>query len=165
MRTATLRNVIYLAAGIGLIVSIFAAMEFYETSLRSLCTYSSYLSCSAVDTSGRTTTLGIPDYLWGVGGFVLILVVAGFSEVRPSERRWLYVLLFFTTFGVGFSLYFLYVQIALIGALCVVCTTADAFGWIAWIGAIALARQPPPPSASPLTRNRGRRAPRTGVDD
>lgn len=162
MRTATLRTFLYLAAGIGLIVSIFAALEFYEASLRSLCTYSSFFSCSAVDTSGRTSTLGIPDYLWGVGGFLVILIVAGISESRPTEPRWTYLLLLITTFGVAFSVYFLYVQLALIGALCVVCMTADAFGWMAWVGAIALvrtARSAPPPS-----RRKADRKARTGAE-
>ncbi len=141
MRIRTIRSLIYLAAGIGLIVSIFAAFEYYEASLRALCTISAFFSCAAVDQSGKTTTLGIPDYLWGVGGFVLILIVAGIAESRSAERRWPYLLLGLTAFGVAFSLYFLYVQLALIGAFCVVCATADAFGWLAFAGAILLVRR------------------------
>lgn len=155
MRTSTLRSIIFLAAGVGLLVAIFAALEFYESSLRSYCTYSSFLSCAAVDRSAYTSTLGIPDYLWGVGGFLFILIVAGISEMRKSERLWYYLLLLVTTFGVGFSVYFLYVQLALIGALCVICTTADVFGWIAWAGAIGLARRRL--SARPPAPNRDRR--------
>lgn len=140
MRTASLRSLIYLAAGIGLIVSIFAALEFYEASLRGLCSFSGFFSCSTVDTSGKTTTLGIPDYLWGVGGFVLILLVAGFAESRSRDRRWPWLLVAVTSGGVAVTLYFLYVQLALIGAFCVVCASAYVFGWVAWVGAIALAR-------------------------
>ena len=161
MRTRSLRTVIFLAAGVGLLVAIFAALEFYESSLRSYCTYSSFLSCAAVDKSAYTTTFGIPDYLWGVGGFLLILTVAAISESRKAERLWYYLLLFFTTFGVGFSIYFLYVQLALIGALCVICTTADVFGWIAWAGAIGLARRRL--SARPAASTPDRRA--AGAED
>ncbi len=157
MRTSTLRTVIFLAAGIGFLVALFAALEYYQESLRSLCTYNAFLSCAAVDKSAYTTTLGIPDYLWGIGGFLVILIVAAISDARKSERRWYYALLFLTTAGVGFSIYFLYVQLALIGALCIICTTADVFGWVAWIATIALAwrrlpaRSPPPiaPRRSP----------------
>jgi uncharacterized membrane protein len=138
MRTRTLRTVIYLAAGIGLIVSIFAALEYFEASLQGLCTINSFFSCSTVDASGKTTTLGIPDYLIGIGGFILILVIAGLAESRRSDRRWPIVLLGVTSLGVAFSVYFLYVQLALIGAFCVVCASADAFGWLAWAGALAL---------------------------
>ncbi len=142
MRTRSVRSLVYLAGGVGLIVSIFAALEYYEASLRRLCTISSFFSCATVDVSGRTTTLGLPDFLWGVGGFVLILVVAGLAERWPRDRRYAYALLGVTTLGVAFSLYFLYVQLVEIGALCVVCATADVFGWIAWAGAIALVRAP-----------------------
>ena len=142
MRTRSVRSLVYLAGGVGLIVSIFAALEYYEGSLRRLCTISSFFSCATVDVSGRTTTLGLPDFLWGVGGFVLILVVAGLAERWPRDRRYAYALLGVTTLGVAFSLYFLYVQLVEIGALCVVCATADVFGWIAWAGAIALVRAP-----------------------
>ncbi len=142
MRVRSVRSLVYLAGGVGLIVSIFAALEYYEGSLRRLCTISSFFSCATVDVSGRTTTLGLPDFLWGVGGFVLILVVAGLAERWPRDRRYAYALLGVTTLGVAFSLYFLYVQLVEIGALCVVCATADVFGWIAWAGAIALVRAP-----------------------
>jgi len=143
VRTQTLRSVVYLSAGIGLIVSIFAAVEYFEASLRTLCTLNAFFSCSAVDTSGKTSTFGIPDYLWGIGGFVLILVVAGIAEARSRDRRWTLALLAFTTLGVALSLYFLYVQLAEIGAFCVVCASAYVFGWIAWGGALGLAARSP----------------------
>ena len=154
MRTSTLRTIIFLSAGIGLLVAIFAALEYYQESLRSYCTYSSFLSCAAVDKSAYTTTLGLPDYLWGIGGFLLILIVAAISESRKSERRWYYLLLLFTTAGVAFSIYFLYVQLALIGALCVVCTTADVFGWVAWVAAIGLAWRRLPARSPPSNSTR-----------
>jgi len=141
MQTATLRTVIYLAAGVGLIVSIFAALEFYEASLQSLCTINAFFSCSTVDKSGQTSTLGIPDYLWGIAGFVLVLVVAGIAESRSRERRWPVLLLALTTLGTAFSLYFFWVQLAVIGAFCVVCASAYVFEWVAWVGVVALVRQ------------------------
>ena len=141
MRTSSLRSLIYFAAGVGLIVSIFAALEFYEASLRSLCSIGSFFSCSVVDQSGRTTTLGVPDYAWGLGGFVLILVFAAIAEARAKEPRWADALLGLTTVGLALSLYFLYVQLALIGAFCVVCASAYVFGAVAWVGTIGLARR------------------------
>jgi uncharacterized membrane protein len=141
MRTAALRTVIYLAAGVGLIVSIFAALEFYEASLQSLCSINAFFSCSTVDRSGQTSTLGVPDYLWGIGGFVVVLLVAGMAESRPRDRRWPILLLSLTSLGTAFSLYFFWVQLAVIGAFCVVCTSAYVFEWVAWVGAIVLVRQ------------------------
>src|SRR5271170_5717107 len=108
MRTRNVRSVIYLASGLGLIVSIFAAAEFYDAALQGLCTVNSYISCGKVASSGLTFTLDIPNYAWGIGGFVLILLVAGLAEQRAGDRRWTYALLGITTAGVALSLYLLY---------------------------------------------------------
>ncbi len=139
MRTRNLRSLIYLAGGIGLVVSFFAAAEFFDASLRAICSVNSFFSCALVDESSKTTTLGIQDYVWGIGGFLVILVVAGIAEKRPREVAWAYALLFLTTLGVVVSLYFLYVELAEIHALCPVCVAAYLFGGIVWIGAIFLA--------------------------
>ncbi len=140
MRTRTLRSAIYLAAGIGLVVSFFAAAEFFDASLRAICSVNSFFSCSYVDQSGRTTTLGVPDFLWGIGGFVALLGTAGVAEKRPRDLRAAYALLTLATAGVALSLYLLYVELGEIHALCPVCVTAYLFGGIVWVLAIALAR-------------------------
>jgi len=139
MKTSSLRGGIYLTGMIGLLVSIFSAAEFYAASLRSVCTLSQFFSCATVDKSGLTTTLGIPDYAWGIGGFVALLVVAGLAERRPRDVRPAYFLAFLATCAVGLSAYFIYLQIAVIHAICIVCVTAEAFGVILWIASLALA--------------------------
>jgi uncharacterized membrane protein len=138
VRTASLRSAVYLAGGIGLLVAIFAAAEFYTASLRSVCSISQFFSCATVDRSGLTTTLGVQDYLWGVGGFVALLIVAGLAERRPRDVRIASALAFLATCAVVLSGYFLYVQLAMIHALCVVCATAEVLGGIVWIASIAL---------------------------
>jgi len=160
MRTRTIRSVIYLAGGLGLIVSIFTYLEQFEASLLNLCTVNAFISCSAVARSGKTTVLGVPDSFVGIGGFILILVVAAVAESRRRDLRWPYLLLFLTTVGIGFSVYFGYVELFEINALCPVCLTAYIFGVITWVGSIALVRKvrakarareekPPPETASP----------------
>ncbi len=139
MRTRTLWSYVYLTGVLGLIVAIYAGLETLDPSLRSSCTISSFFSCAAVDSSGHTTTLGIPDAVIGIVGFLVILVVAGLAERRPSDLRYVYALLVVTTAGVAFASYFAYVELAIIHALCPVCTTAYAFGVLVWVGAIALA--------------------------
>jgi|SRR5208282_348646 len=138
MRTVTIRSVIYFAAGLGLIVSIFTYFESVEASLQKLCTVNAFVSCAAVDNSGKTTLFTIPDSYIGIGGFVLIFVVAAIAEARRKEIFWPYLLLFVTTCGVGLSFYFGYVELVEINALCPVCLTAYIFGFVAWGGAIAL---------------------------
>jgi len=155
VKTSNLRGAIYLAGGIGLLVAIFAAAEFYTASLRSVCSINQFFSCAVVDRSGKTTTLGIQDYLWGVGGFVVLMIVAGLAERYPRDVRPAYALLCFSTGAVALSGYFIYVQLAEIRALCVVCATAEAFGAIVWVGSIALAmrtaRKASPVSGPPST--------------
>jgi len=141
MRTRSLRSVIYLAGGLGLIVSIFTYLEAVEASLQSLCTVNAFVSCSAVANSGKTTLFGISDSYIGIGGFVLILIVAAVAESRRQELLWPYLLLFLTTGGVALSFYFGYVELGEIHALCLVCLTAYVFGFIAWAGAIALVQK------------------------
>ncbi|MGP8158688.1 MAG: vitamin K epoxide reductase family protein [Thermoplasmata archaeon] len=138
MRTRTIRSVIYLAGGLGLIVAIFTYLETVEASLQSLCTVNSYVSCAAVANSGRTTLFGISDPFIGIGGFVLILLVAGVAESRRKELLWPYLLLLLTTAGVAVAIYFAYEEFAEIHALCPVCFAAWALGFVAWGGSIAL---------------------------
>jgi uncharacterized membrane protein len=158
MQRRTLRSVVYLGAGLGIISSIFTALETYYASLQAVCSINSFLSCGKVDSSGLTSTLGIPDYLWGIGGFVLIFLIAAIAEARPRDRRPEYLLLLVTTAGIGMAAYFLYVELALIGAFCIVCGTSYVMGLIAWGGTIALVRSPP--DAGPRDRkgpsNRGK---------
>ncbi len=139
MRTQSVRGVVYLAGGLGLLVSIFAAVEYFEASLRGVCSINQFFSCAVVDESGRTTTLGIPDYLWGIGGYLALMIVAGLAERRPRDVRPAYALTLLATGAVALSAYFIYVQLAEIHALCVVCASAETLGGVLWLGSIALA--------------------------
>ncbi|HKN07731.1 MAG: vitamin K epoxide reductase family protein [Thermoplasmata archaeon] len=141
MRTRDIRSVIYLAGGFGLIVAIYTYFETVEASLQKYCTLNAYVSCGAVANSGRTTLFGIPDSFIGIGGFVLILLVAGIAESRRKELLWPYLLLLLTTGGVAVSLYFLYEELFEIHALCPVCLAAWVLGWVAWGATIALVRK------------------------
>lgn len=139
MKTQSVRGVVYLSGGLGLLVAIFAAVEFFEASLRGVCSINQFFSCAVVDESGKTTTFGIPDYLWGIGGFVVLMIVAGLAERRPRDVRPAYALTLLATGAVALSAYFIYVQLAEIHALCVVCASAEALGGVLWLGSISLA--------------------------
>jgi uncharacterized membrane protein len=143
MQTRTLRSVVYFTAGLGLILSLFAAAEFYDASLRAVCNVNGYIQCGKVDSSGLTTIFSVQDYYFGIAGFVLILVVAVLSERRAGDPRFTYALLAVTTLGVGVALYLLYVEVGEIHALCPVCVGAYAMGVASWAGAVGLARRRP----------------------
>lgn len=141
MRTQTARTIVGLTAGLGLIIALFATAEFIDTSLQKVCSLNGFFSCAAIASSGKTTFLGIPDYAWGIAGFIGILALNALAERFPDEPRWTYALLGLTTAGVGLALYFLYVELGLVGALCLVCFSAYVMGFIAWASAIELARR------------------------
>jgi uncharacterized membrane protein len=149
VRLRSIRSLIYLAAGLGLIVAIFAAAEFFDASLTAVCSFNGFISCGAVDRSAFTTTLGIQDWVWGVAGFLAILTAAALAESHKRDLRYAYALLALTTAGVGLSMYFLYVELFRIGALCPVCVTAYGFGMLSWVGAILLVRRMQQRAAAP----------------
>jgi uncharacterized membrane protein len=149
MRLRSIRSLIYLAAGLGLIVALFAAAEFIDTSLSAVCSFNGFLNCAAVLKSGQTTTLYVQVWVWGIAGFVAIIVVAALAEQHRKDFRYAYALLGLTTAGVGLSMYLLYVELARIGALCPVCESAYFFGIVAWIGAILLVRRMRQRAAAP----------------
>jgi uncharacterized membrane protein len=141
MRTRSIRSLIYFASGLGLIVALFATAEFLDPALTAVCTFNSVVSCTTVANSGLTYTLGVPDWAWGVAGFVAILAVAVLAEQHRDDVRWAYALLGLTTAGVGLAMYLLYLEVFRIGAICPVCVSAYVFGIVAWVGAILLVRR------------------------
>jgi uncharacterized membrane protein len=156
MESRHLHSAVILAAALGLVISLFAAAEFFDASLRQLCQINSFFSCSTVDASGKTSTLGVPDYLWGIGGFVVILVVGLLADRFPYDPRYRWGLLGITTLGVTFAGYFLYVELALIGALCVVCASAYFMGVVSFVASLAIVRQGDPPAGRTTDRPRTR---------
>lgn len=141
MRTRTYRSLVELGGVLGLLVAIFAALEFYDASLSKICSFSSAFSCYTVLSSGKTTTLWVQDWVWGIVGFLAILVIAAIASRRRKDTRVTYGLLLLTSAGVALAAYFFYVEVAEIHALCPVCLTAYFFGFVAWFGAIGLARK------------------------
>jgi uncharacterized membrane protein len=139
MRTRTFRSLVYLGGLLGLIVSVFAGLEFYDAQLTGACTVNAVVSCNLILQSGKTTTLGVQDWIWGVAGFVAILVLVVVAERRRKDPLVAYGLLLLTTAGVGLAFYFLYVELVEIHGICPVCVSAYLFGIIAWVGAVGLA--------------------------
>jgi len=120
MRSETLHAILPLAIIAGLGFSLYAAAETLDPALRSICSVSPFLSCGKVAESKFTTTLGIPDYLWGIGGFV-VLFGLDVQVYRLGRGRWLDVLTGVSGLGVAFSAYFAWVELGEIGAFCLVC--------------------------------------------
>jgi len=139
MRTRTYRTLVYMGGGLGIIAAAFSGAEFYDAQLAKSCTVNSVVSCTKILNSGLTTTLGIQDWVWGIGGFIVILALAALAELRRREAWIPYLLLFVTTGGLAISVYFGYVEVVQIGGVCPVCIAAYAMGAVAWVGSVGLA--------------------------
>ena len=140
MRSETLHAILPLAIVAGLALSIFAAVESVDPALQGICSVNSFISCHKVDASNFTTTFGIPDYLIGIGGFVVMFAL-DVQVYRVGRGRWLDALTLFSALGLVFSVYFGYLELVKIGALCLVCFSSY-FANVAVFVTAALLRRP-----------------------
>jgi len=126
---------------IGLLVSIY--MTIYKiTSNDSMCIGSG--DCKTVNASRYAEVYGIPVAVLGIAGYSAILAVL-FLGRRPGFLQQNGTLLFFglSLTGFLFTLYLIFVEVALIKAYCPFCITSQtAMTLIFIISVIQLVRQP-----------------------
>jgi uncharacterized membrane protein len=120
MRAESVHAALLVVIIVGLGLAVFAAVESIYPPLQGYCTVNSFLSCSKVDSSSHTTTGPVPDYDIGIAGFLLLLVVdiPFFRTWRPDLLK---ALVGLSTLGAAISVYFGYIELAVIQALCLVC--------------------------------------------
>lgn len=128
-------------AVIGLLVSIY--MTIYKvTSNEAMCIGSS--GCSEVNASRYSEINGIPVAVLGVIGYSTILALL-FLETRLSFFQENGTMIFFgiSLMGFLFTLYLIYLEVALIKAYCPFCLASQAVMIIIFIiSVIRLVRQP-----------------------
>jgi uncharacterized membrane protein len=126
---------------IGLLVSIY--MTIYKiTSNDSMCIGSG--DCKTVNASRYAEVYGIPVAVLGVAGYSAILAVL-LLERRPGFFQRNGTLLFFglSLTGFLFTLYLIFVEVALIKAYCPFCLTSQTVMTLIFIiSVIQLVRQP-----------------------
>ena len=136
-----LRQITIALTIIGLLVSIY--MTIYKlTNNESMCIGSS--GCSEVNASRYSEINGIPVAVLGVVGYAAILALL-FLEQRPGFIQVNGSMLFFgiSLIGFLFTLYLIYIEIALIKAYCPFCLASQAVMIVIFIiSVIRLARQP-----------------------
>jgi len=154
MDARTLHAIIPIAIVAGLALAGYAWYESAVPSAQSSCTVNGFVSCHKVDASGLTTTFGVQDYFIGIGGYLILLLI-DIPLLRTYERTWLYLLIGFATLGVGFSLYFAYVELVQIGALCLVCFGSYAPNFLVWVLGLALLRESREPVSDDAPASKG----------
>jgi uncharacterized membrane protein len=135
-----LRQITIALTIIGLLVSIYMTIYKY-TNNESMCIGST--GCSEVNASRYSEINGIPVALLGVFGYSAILALL-FLEGRPGFIQENGSLIFFgiSLMGFLFTLYLIYLEIALIKAYCPFCLASQAIMTVIFIiSVIRLARQ------------------------
>ena len=126
---------------LGLAVSIYMTM-FKLTDNESMCIGNG--GCSKVNSSVYAEVYGIPVAVFGIGGYAVIAALL-FMEDRNQflEQNGTMVVFGLALIGFLFTLYLIYVELALIHALCPFCVTSQITMTILFIlSIIRLARQP-----------------------
>ncbi len=126
---------------LGVLVSIYMTI-FKLTENPNMCLGNG--GCSTVNNSKYAMIYGIPVAVVGVGGFLTLLILL-FLERRVSFLAANGTLIVFglALLGFLFTLYLIYVELALIHALCPFCVTSQVTMTILFIlSVIRLARQP-----------------------
>jgi len=124
---------------LGLAFSLYATLETLDPALQATCSVSSFVSCQAVDSSGHTFTGPVPDWLIGVGGFVLLLAL-DIPLLRTFKSSWLKAVLAVSGLGVLVAIYFGAIELTVIHALCPICLGAYLSGVGAFLVSLALFR-------------------------
>jgi uncharacterized membrane protein len=126
---------------IGLLVSIYMTIyKFFPDS--NMCVGSS--GCESVNSSRYSEVSGIPVAVFGIGGYAAILAVL-LLEKRNQFVKENGSMLFFglSITGFLFTVWLIYVEIALLKALCPFCLTSQAVMTVIFIlSVIRLIRQP-----------------------
>ena len=118
-----LRQVMIGLTVLGLLVSIY--MTIYKvTNNESMCIGSG--GCSIVNASGYSEVNGIPVAMVGVGGYLGILALL-FLENRPGffQENGSMLLFGITLVGFLFTVWLVYVEVALLKAYCPFCITSQ----------------------------------------
>lgn len=109
------------------LVGLFPAMYLWLYKLGVVGTLSCKIGgCEKVNASPWAIFLGQPVALWGVAYYVLLFAVAlaGTSERFAADRRVSLALVTLTGWGVLFSAYLTYLELAVIHAVCQWCVVS-----------------------------------------
>ena len=128
MNTRTYSTIVIVLALLGLADAVYLT-EIALTGGTLACDIAGLNGCNVVAQSSYSRVLGLPLALYGVifyGGLLLTFIA---SRVRP-HRTYFLVIALIAGIGVLFSTYFLYVQIALIHALCIYCIGSAGIAYL-----------------------------------
>jgi len=139
--TKTLYRISIALAILGTLVSVYMTI-FKLTENQKMCLGNG--GCSVVNSSSYSEVSGIPVALLGVGGYLAILAILLIeNRIKFFRQNGTLIVFGLSLAGFLFTLYLIYVELALIHALCPFCVTSQITMTILFIlSVIRLARQP-----------------------
>ena len=134
------RQAIALLALVGLFVAVYLWLHAIGIGGAIKCGASG--GCEVVQTSRWAVFLGQPVALYGVIGYVVILIVA-LAGLRPAalvQPGWNVLLFGLATIGFVFTLYLNYLEVFVIHAICRWCVGSAVIMTVIWVVAVAALR-------------------------
>ena len=107
-----MRWVLILLAGVGIAVSSLALREHYRTDA-SPCSINERWDCGIVNHSPYAVFFGMPVAVIGIGGYLLLGILAFQKAYR--------LMLVAALGGLGFALYLAHIESAVLGVWCIYC--------------------------------------------
>ena len=135
------RQAIALLALVGLFVAVYLWLHAIGIGGAIKCGASG--GCEVVQTSRWAVLLGQPVALYGVIGYLAILIVA-LAALRPValvQRGWSILLTGLATIGVLFTVYLTYLELFVIHALCRWCVGSAVIITAIWVVAVLSLRR------------------------
>jgi len=128
-------------AAIGIVLALFLLWEqLFHPSFQP-CRINSTINCDAVISGAVAKTFGIPTPLYGLIGYIVMMLAAIYQKKT--------VLLGMAAFGLAFCMWIAYVEIIQLHVICPVCVGCDIDIITTFILACTIFRykiEPPPPS-------------------
>ncbi|HLQ68480.1 MAG TPA: vitamin K epoxide reductase family protein [Gemmatimonadales bacterium] len=127
------RQAIALLALVGLFVAVYLWLHAIGIGGAIKCGASG--ACEVVQTSRWAVFLGQPVALYGVIGYVVILIVAlaGLWPAALVQRGWNVLLFGLATIGFVFTLYLTYLEVFVIHAICRWCVGSALIITVIWV--------------------------------
>lgn len=111
---------------LGLVVSIYLSISHYrvytDIGYRSFCAVSKAVNCDTVSQSAYSILLGIPLGVWGIVGYLFVLILLLFAWDKRAEKKRVWATLLVVSFG--FSIYSVILALIssfLIHSYCIMC--------------------------------------------
>lgn len=125
--------ILFLLVLVGIADSAYLTYEHYNPSVATFCPPGIFADCGKVLGSEYAVAFGfLPLALLGFAHYCLLLLYLISSKVTRA-RMWKYLVVIFSAVGFVFSIYLMYLQIVVIGSICIYCTLSAATSTVIFI--------------------------------